>query len=125
MKKNILKNIFALSFGLLISVGAMAQGGNMQERAQQQVEQLKTELSLTDEQVARLKEINSKNAEEMRELRNNASGDRNQMMQQMRELRKNRDTEIRAMLTEEQAAKFDELQKEQKQGQQRQRRGRN
>ncbi|RIJ37387.1 Spy/CpxP family protein refolding chaperone [Pontibacter oryzae] len=116
MKKNILRNLFVLSIGVLLSTGAMAQasgrqGGGMQERAQQQLETYKTELTLTDEQVAKLKEINKQNMEEMRALRSSSSTDRTKM----EEIRKKHQEAIRAILTEEQQAKFDAMQQDQKQ----------
>lgn len=109
-----------LLFVLLIAfVGfSYAQPGqgrrmNPEEMEKRMVEQL----GLDESQQVRLHEINEKyqaTFQEMREQMQNAEDDeaRRALFPKMRETMEKRNKEIRSILTEEQAEKFDEIQKQ-------------
>ena len=108
MKQNMIKRaILVASFGLL-AVGAMAQG-QQQEMEVQHVERLTRQLNLTTEQVAKLQEINLGTRAAMLNLRNDQSMDRPSKMEKMRILRSERETAIKAILTQEQGEKYEAM----------------
>lgn len=128
MKQSIIiKAFFVAAFGLL-SVGAMAQGqqqgpANQQEMEAQQIERLTKHLSLTAEQVARIQEVNHNSREAVMALRNDQTMDRQVKMEKMRSMRAEREAAIKAILTQEQAQKYEAMLQNQQnqQGQQGQR----
>ena len=69
--------------------------------------------TLTAEQKGKIKDILAKQAEQMRAARGNggggAGGDRQAMQAKMQEMRKAIDDQIKALLTPEQAKKYDEM----------------
>ena len=90
--------------------GGQEQGGRGQMPSPEaRVEQLDKALSLTDEQKTKIKEIYTKAGEEMRAAMKEGGGDREaargKMMERMRATR----DQVRAVLTDEQKKKFDEM----------------
>src|SRR4030095_12148120 len=86
------------------------QGGRGQMMSpEERVAQLDKALSLTDEQKTKIKDIYTKAGEQMREAFRGGGGDREaargKMMEAMRKTRE----DVRAVLTDEQKKKFDEL----------------
>jgi predicted component of type VI protein secretion system len=83
--------------------------GTPQERAEQLTASMTQELSLTADQTAKVKEINLSRFNEQREMRQKAraSGDREAVREQMQTMRKKYDDQMKAVLTEEQFAKYE------------------
>lgn len=76
------------------------------------VTRLKTRLVLTDSQVVHVKEIVTQAQKEMMTLREAFQEDRAAMMEAMRERMLKTDTEIEALLTDEQKNMYEEVKKE-------------
>ncbi len=90
----------------LLAAGLMfAQQG---DRRGAQPGRLARQLNLTDAQKEQLKPIMKEQAEKMRALRDQNQSQR----EEMKKLRDETDAKVRAILTPEQAAKFDELKKQ-------------
>ena len=68
-------------------------------------------LGLTEEQKGKLAPILKSEAQELRTLREDTALDRDAKRSKMMEIRKKYEAQIRAVLTTEQQAKFDEMQK--------------
>jgi periplasmic protein CpxP/Spy len=97
------------------SEGRRGKGGQTQGRGQMlspeaRVAELDKAVSLTEEQKTKIKELYTKSQEEMRSaMRGGGGGDRDAARQKMVEaMRKTRD-QVRALLTDEQKKKFDEM----------------
>ena len=90
-----MKYIVTLLIIGLFSVSAMARMPSPDE----QVEHLSTLLDLNDEQASQISALLASRQEQAKTL-----------MQQLADLKTQTDTEIKALLTSEQSAKFDELQ---------------
>ena len=99
------------------STGDRPQRMDPAERVERQTQHLKETLSLTDEQTAKVKGIYTKNMEKQRQAFEKAreSGkevDREEMRTQMMTSMKQQDTEVKALLTDEQKVKYEEFIKE-------------
>ncbi len=104
-----LTRILMICLGLFLSFGAAAQQGqrqSMQERHAQMLKEYKEQLNLTDEQVTKLEAIYASTGAQQQALRNQ-NANREEMMTKRRELMTKTQAEVRAVLTEEQAKKFD------------------
>jgi len=78
--------------------------------AEERVAQLDKALSLTDEQKTKIKDIYAKAGEQMREaFRGGGGGDREAARSKMMEAMRKTREDVRALLTDEQKKKFDEL----------------
>jgi periplasmic protein CpxP/Spy len=92
-----------------------------EDMAKRQTERLGTVLTFTEGQEAKILEVNKKYAEKTMEMRRGGPGmemsdaERQEMRTQMEEMQAEKDKEIKALLTEEQQAKYDEYQKEMQQ----------
>lgn len=64
------------------------------------------ELNLTDAQKIQLKEMNQKNAQEMRAIRSDSSLTKEQKMEKMKALRESRESQMSSILTPEQQQKW-------------------
>lgn len=89
------------------SFTAQAQpGGGMgmdpEKRAEQQTATMTEKLSLSEAQAAKVKEINLKYAQKMKEARDKADGDRDAMRTAMTTIREEQDKELQAVMTDEQ-----------------------
>ncbi len=98
---------------------AQAQpGGGMgmdpEKRAEQQTATMTEKLSLSEAQTAKVKEINLKYANKMKEARDNAGGDRETMRATMTTLRGEQDKELQTVLTEEQWQQWLKIREEMK-----------
>ena len=102
--------ITALLF--LIPVSTLAQGrrgpGNIEER----VKNLKQQLSLTDEQTEKVKEIMETVQKKMQEEREKNQGDRESMREAMRKIMSETDDKIIEVLTPEQKKEYGKIIKE-------------
>ncbi len=108
MKKTLFLSVV---LGMFLIVGTMAQNPNMnqqdfQARRQQQIDNLKKELTLTKDQNTKFdaiyKDFNEKSAAAMQ----NAGEDREAMRAKRQELTKDRDAKIEKILTPEQIKKW-------------------
>lgn len=116
MKSNhILTKVFALGFGILLSVGAMAQEQQGKprkqltpaERQEKMVETYKKNLDLTDKQTQKLQAINQQHVKQMQELRNDQHLTRDAKKEKMKALHASREAEITAILNAEQKQKYE------------------
>lgn len=100
--------IFTLSLLFLagLTINLNAQPGNWnadpEQRATQQTAQMTEKLSLSEAQSAKVKEINLKFANKMKEAREKSAGDREAMRGAIGTIRQEQDTELQTVLTEEQ-----------------------
>lgn len=108
----------ALVAGLLQVVFAQPQGRGMMS-PQQRADTLGKQLSLDSVTVAKIAAIYEKSQKLMADKRQELQGDMDAMRSAMTEIREKTNKEIIALLTEEQAKKYEEIQKAQQQRMQR------
>jgi Spy/CpxP family protein refolding chaperone len=101
--KTAINSVVILSFLLLAGVKVYAQG-RMQRP--DRVEQLKKELSLSDKQVEKVKDIFAKSREQMMNARDENMGDRDAMRKAFQENTDKSNKEIEKILTPAQKKKF-------------------
>ena len=90
-------------------------GGNFDPAAfvDRQMEELKEGLELSDDQVKQVREIITAGFETMRNAREEMQdGDRDAMREKMQQMREEQNQKIKAVLSEEQFAKYEQIQKE-------------
>ncbi len=104
MKKILVMCCFVLG----ISAVSFAQG-RMQRSPEEQAKNLQTQLKLDDAQTAKVTAIYQVQAKKMDSVRTAANGDRQAMMQAMRPMREATTTQIKALLTTEQATAYDKM----------------
>ncbi len=100
--------------------------GNMdpQEMASRQTNQMKETLELTDKQLPKVEALNLKYAEKTMAERDGANGNRESMRSAMMDLLKEKDAELKKILSAEQWTKWEAWRKEAREnGQRRGRRG--
>ena len=102
----------SLAAGVLfsVSVSAQAERHSPEERAKRITDSLKTSLSLTDDQYAKVYQLNVEYINKMRDLRKD---DRDQRKEQVKELRKSQVKDLSAILSKDQMEKLKSLRKEQ------------
>ncbi|MEJ2536126.1 MAG: Spy/CpxP family protein refolding chaperone [Calditrichia bacterium] len=83
--------------------GSFPPAGGLKDR---EISELKERLNLTDAQVAQIEPILTSTREQMHELRENRSGDRQQMRSRMQSIMQERDKKIEAILTESQKQEY-------------------
>lgn len=92
---------------MLAQGGGGQRGGMMSPEARQaQLDALTKAVGLTDDQVAKIKAIDADSMKKMAALRE-AGGDPQEMRPKMMEIRTAQQTQIKALLTEEQKPKYD------------------
>lgn len=106
--------IIAFSVISLNSFGQEAQP-DPAARAKKISERMKTELSLSEDQYKKVYDINLAYTKQMADLRNKTSEDRKEKMNSFRELGKNRNEELKAVLSADQMSKYQDMQKEMRQ----------
>lgn len=101
--------IFALIAFCMLGVAPVSQaqpGGGWnadpEQRATQQTATMTAQLSLSDAQSNKVKEINLKYANKMKDARANANGDRDAMRGTMTAIREEQDKELQQVMTDEQ-----------------------
>ena len=117
--------VWTLSF---TSASFAQQGGgqrNMEpkEMAERQTNQMKESLELTAEQLPKVEVLNLKYAEKFGKARDQANGDRESMRSTMMEMMKEKDVELKKILTADQWTKFEADRKERMQNRSGGRRG--
>jgi Spy/CpxP family protein refolding chaperone len=85
---------------------AFAQPGPRPRSVDDQLKSLKKDLTLTDEQVGKIKPILEEQQKEMDALRDKAQGDRTAMFEKFREIREKSDKKIMEVLNEGQKEKY-------------------
>ena len=94
---------------------AFAQGQGMRMSPKQRADTLGKQLSLNAETVVKVTAIFEKYQKGITDKRNEFQGDMDGMRAAITEIREKQNKEIIALLTKEQAAKYDEIQKQQQQ----------
>lgn len=96
------------------SGGGGQRGGMMSPEAQKaQLDAMVKAVGLTDDQVAKIKAINADSMKKMMALRE-SGGDPQDMRPKMMEIRQSQQTQIQALLTDEQKPKYEEFMKAQR-----------
>lgn len=107
MKRNL---ILSMVLGFIMIGGLNAQDQpprqDMQQRRQQQIDDLKKELVLTKDQITKFDAIYKEASEKITKAREAAGDDREGMRAKMTEINKDRDTKVEKILTPEQVKKF-------------------
>jgi hypothetical protein len=112
--KKVLSPLMIMSFCLISMVTFSQQTKpDPEARAKRLSEKMKTELSLSESQYSKVYDINLKYAEKMKDLRG-AEGDKHEKMTSVRDLNKNKNEELKAVLSEEQMSKYVAMRKEMK-----------
>lgn len=86
-----------------------SMGGERMRGGEGRIEELKTQLNLTDDQVAKIKAGSESFRQRAQAIRENQSLTDDQRKQQMETLRKEREANLKSYLTADQIAKFDQL----------------
>lgn len=107
--------LLAVVFIAGIMQTAFAQGQGMRLSPKQRADTLGKQLGLDSATVAKVTAIFEKSQKEMTDKRTELQGDMEGMRAAMTEIREKQNKEIIALLTKEQAAKYDEIQKQQQQ----------
>jgi len=111
------KAIFAMAAMFVLSLAAnsyaqMGGGLSPEERMKRTMDEYKTKLTLTDEQVVKVEAVLKAQTEEMTKIRENAGGDREAMRTAITELRAKTDKQVEELLTDEQKVIFKKMQEE-------------
>lgn len=107
--------LFAMVFVAGMLQMAYAQRGGMRMTPAQRADTLGKQLSLSPETVTKVAGIYEKYQKIITDKREELQGDMDAMRAAMTEIRDNQNKEIIALLTKEQAAKYDEILKQQQQ----------
>jgi protein CpxP len=108
MKKFLLICCFLMG----ITAVSRAQGGGMRRSPEERAKQLQTQLSLNDDQTAKITAIYKVQATKMDSIRTASNGDRDAMRSAMMPMMKDGNDKIKAILTPEQATAYDKLMKD-------------
>jgi periplasmic protein CpxP/Spy len=108
MKKLLLMCCFLIG----ITAVSRAQGGGQRRSPEDQAKQLQTQLSLNDDQTAKITTIYKDQATKRDSIRTAANGDRDAAMKAMMPLMQSTSTKIKAVLTPDQATAYDKLMKD-------------
>lgn len=117
MKKSIyfIAPLFTLLFfqaSLFAQQGRGARNMDPKEFAQRQTTQMKQSLALTEEQLPKIEKLNLEYAEKMKVVRDQAGDDREAMRSKVMAMMKEKDAELKKVLTSEQWTKFEADRKE-------------
>jgi len=111
---------FLFSFFMLIGFATLAQQGGrpspeqIRQRAEKEAREMAINLQLNEKQMLAFNEINEKFWAKMQEFRKSGA-DREEMMFQMQTLSKERDKEMKDILSKEQYKKYIKIQEEKRQ----------
>jgi periplasmic protein CpxP/Spy len=108
MKRRMLPAL-AVFLGCMFMFCGIAQAQRMRMSPEEQAKVLKDSLSLTDEQTTKITTILKDAREETTTLMSQNKDDRDAMRSSMQAMQKKTDTQIKAVLTEEQTKKYDAL----------------
>lgn len=107
--------VMVIVAGLLQVAFAQPQGQGMRMSPKQRADTLGKQLSLDTTTIAKVAAIMEKYQKVMMDKRSELQGDMDAMRAAMTELRDNQTKDIKALLTKEQATKYDEILKQQQQ----------
>jgi len=110
MKKNL---FLTIALGMFLTGGIIAQNPNpqdFQQRRQQQIDNLKKELTLTKDQNTKFDAIYKEYNEKVQAARDAAGDNREGMREKMQQLSKDRDAKVEKLLTPEQVKKWKDYQ---------------
>jgi hypothetical protein len=110
--KTMRKFMLMCCFLLGIAAVSRAQGGGMRMSPEDRAKQLQTQLKLSDDQTAKITTILKVQATKMDSVRTAANGDRDAMRAGMMPIRTASNTQIKALLTSEQAVAYQKMQDE-------------
>lgn len=99
-------------FALQAQPGGGGRSMNPEQRAERQTAQMTEKLALSDAQAGKVKDINLKYANKMKEARDKADGDWSNMRETMGAIRDEQDKELQTVLTGDQWKKWSEYQEE-------------
>jgi Spy/CpxP family protein refolding chaperone len=108
MKKFLLMCCFLIG----ITAVSRAQGGGQRMSPEDRAKQMQTQLKLTDDQTTKVTAILKVQATKMDSVRTAANGDRSAMRTAMGPIREATSTQIKAILTPEQATAYQKMQDE-------------
>jgi protein CpxP len=108
MKKLLLMCCFLIG----ITAVSRAQGGGQRMSPEDRAKQMQTQLKLTDDQTTKVTAILKTQATKMDSVRTAANGDRSAMRTAMGPIREATSTQIKAILTPEQATAYQKMQDE-------------
>jgi len=114
----VLVSLFLL---LVCSAGAQRRGEN---RAEQMLQELTGRLELAPQQQDTIRQILEESAESMRDARETAGGNREDMAQMMRSIQKKTDARIESVLSAKQKPAFEKFKKEREERRERRPEGR-
>jgi Spy/CpxP family protein refolding chaperone len=100
-----------LVMGIAILFSSFAQAQPMRMSTEERVKMLKDSLTLNDDQAAKITVILDQQSEQMSAAFEKYSDNRDSMRTAMTEIRGKSDKKISTILTKDQAAKYDEMQK--------------
>lgn len=107
--------IFFLSFqALQAQPPGRGRGGTPEERVDRQVKSMSEQLTLSEAQAGKVKEVLLTYSNKMSDLRKEADGDWTGMREKMGELRTEQNEELKKYLTEEQYTNWEKYQAEQR-----------
>ena len=86
-----------------------AQGGRQRRSPEEQAKELQTQLKLNDDQTTKITAIYKAQATKMDSVRTAANGDRDAMRSAMGPIRTSTTTQIKAVLTADQATAYDKM----------------
>src|ERR1700742_4753825 len=102
---------FLLMCCILLGISAVsrAQGGGGRMSPEDRAKQMQTQLKLTDDQTAKITAVLKTQATKMDSVRTAANGDRDAMRSAMGPIRTATTTQIKAILTPDQAAAYQKM----------------
>jgi protein CpxP len=108
------KFLFMCCFLVGITAISRAQGGGQRRSPEERAKQLQTQLSLTDDQTAKVTAIFTAQNAKRDSIRTASNGDRDAMMSAMRPLMQATNDKIKAILTPDQATAYQKIMDEQR-----------
>jgi protein CpxP len=106
------KFLLTCCFILGIAAASHAQGGMQRMSPEDRAKQLQTQLKLTDDQTAKVTVIYKAQATKMDSLRTASNGDRDAMRSAMMPIMQSTNTQVKAILTADQATAYQKMQDE-------------
>jgi Spy/CpxP family protein refolding chaperone len=100
---------FVIVIGILILFSTLTQAQQQLLSVEERVKILKDKLKLSDVQIDKITKILEDQREEITTTMNDNRGDREAMHNAMQELMKKTNSQIKEVLTEDQAAKYDKM----------------
>jgi len=108
----VLAILFLMAFQSFAQQGGGRRNMEPKEMAERQTTEMKESLELTADQLPKVEALNLKYAEKLGEARDASDGDRESMRSTMMEMMKEKDVEMKKILTAEQWTKFEADRKE-------------